>query len=127
MACKSLELYHYHIGTEGDSNVKPEGEEETESSEGEDPDTLGEIGGADQPISYIVCFANAVKLYQKKNWNCFRCGSPDHLLKDCPKDLSKVSRNVSLNVKRGTMKKGGQTPQKPVVTQLASPDEVPRA
>ena len=103
------------IGTEGDSSVKLEGEEEAESSEGEDQETPNEIHGADQPISYIICFANAVKLYQKKNWNCFACGSPDHLMKDCPKDLSKVARKASLNVKEGMMKKGGRAPQKPVV------------
>ena len=53
--------------------------------------------------------------------------SHDHLVKDCPKGLSKVARRVSLNEKRGMMKKGGQTPQKPVVAQLASPDEASRA
>ena len=43
------------------------------------------------------------------------------------KDLSKVTRKTSLNTKEGTMKKGGCTPQKPVVTQPASPGEAPRA
>ena len=33
---------------------------------------------------------------------------------------------MSLNAQEGTTKKGGQTPQKPVVTQLASPDRAPR-
>ena len=50
------------VETEGDSTVGPEGEKEIESSEG-DMETLNEIGGADQPISYIVQFVNAVKLY----------------------------------------------------------------
>ena len=54
-------------GTEGDLSVKPEGEGEAESSEGEDQETPSEIRGADQLISYIIHFANAVKLYQKKN------------------------------------------------------------
>ena len=49
-----------------------------------------------------------------------------HLVKDCPKDLSKVTRKTRLNVKDGMMKKGGQTPKKPIVTQLAFPDEAPR-
>ena len=115
------------IGTEWDSSVKPEGEEDTESSEGENQETLSDIGGADHLISCIICFANVIKVYQKENQNCFRCGSPDHLGKDCPKDLSKVVRKVSLNTKEQMMKKGGQTPQKPVVAQLASPDEAPRA
>ena len=92
------------IGTEGDSSVKIEGEEEAESSAGEDQETPNEIGGTDQLISYIVHFDNAVKLYQKKNQSCFRCDSPDHLVKDCTKDLSKVARKVSSNAKMGTMK-----------------------
>ena len=115
------------VGTEEDLSVKLEGEEEAEYSEGEDQETPTEIGGADQPISYNVHFTNAVKLYQKKNWNCFGCYSPDHLVKDCAKDLSKFTRKVSLNAKEGTRKKGGQTPQKPVVTQLASLDKTPIA
>ena len=103
-----------NIGSEGDSTTGLEGEEEVESSEG-DPDTPSEIGGADQPLSYIIRFANAIEPYQKKNQNCFGCSSPGHLVKDCLKDLGKVTRNVSLNVKEGMMKKGSQTPQKPVV------------
>ena len=54
------------IGAEEDSSVKPEGEE-VESSDEEDPETLRRIGGTDQPVGYIICFASAVKLYQKKN------------------------------------------------------------
>ena len=38
------------IGTEGDSSIKPEGEEEAESLEREDHEILIEIGGADQPF-----------------------------------------------------------------------------
>ena len=102
------------------------GEEEVESLVG-DPENHSEIGGADQLISYNIHFANAVELYQKKNWNCFRCSSPDHLLKDCPKDLSKVTRKESLNMEKGMTKKGGQALQKPVVTQLASWNKAPRA
>ena len=73
------------VGTEGDSTAGPEGEEE------------------------------AVNLYQKKNQNCFRCGTPDHLVNNCPKDLSKVTRKASFNVKGGTTKQASRTPQKPVV------------
>ena len=51
---------------EEDSGTKPEGEEEAESSAGEDAETLGGAGGVDQLVGYIVCFANAVKLYQRK-------------------------------------------------------------
>ena len=111
---------------EEDLSVKLEGKEEAGSSEGEDQETPNGIGGTNQLISYIVHFANAVELYQKKNWNCFGCGSPDHFIKDCPKDLSKVTRKASSNTKEGMMKKGGWTPQKPVVAQLTSPDEAPR-
>ena len=55
------------IGTEEDSHVKPDGEEEAESSDEEDPETSSAIGEADQLVRYIIHFANAVKLYQKKN------------------------------------------------------------
>ena len=41
------------VGTEGDSTAGLEGEEEVESSEG-DPGTPSEIGGSDQPLSYII-------------------------------------------------------------------------
>ena len=115
------------IGTEENLCVTPEGEEETESLDGEDPETWGGIGGADQVIGYIIHFAIAVELYQKKNWNCLGCGSPDHLVKDCSKDLSKTTRKVSLNVKEGMAKKGGWVPHKPVVSELASLDEVSNA
>ena len=47
--------------------TKPEGEEEAKSSAGEDAETLSGIGGADQSVGYIVCFANMVELYQRKN------------------------------------------------------------
>ena len=115
------------IGTEGDLSVRPDGEEKAESSDGGNQETPSEIGEADHLISYIVHFSNTVKLYQKKNWNCFGCGSPNHLVKDYPKDLSKVTREASLNAKERATKKGGCTPQKPVVTQLASLDKAPRA
>ena len=62
-----------------DLDAKPEWEEEVESST-EDPEASSDLCGADQPIHYIVHFANAVELYQKKTWNCFGCGSPDHLV-----------------------------------------------
>ena len=47
--------------------MKPEREEEAKSSAGEDTETLSVVGEADQSVGYIVCFANAVKLYQRKN------------------------------------------------------------
>ena len=50
--------------------------------------------------------ANTIELYQKKNCNCFGCGSPDHLVKDCTKDLGKSARKVGLNLKEEMVKKG---------------------
>ena len=87
--------------------------------------TLDRFKGADQSLGYIICLANVVELYQKENWNCFICGSPDHLVKDCAKGLGKTAQKVSLNTKEGMMKKGGQTLQKPVVIQPTSPHEAP--
>ena len=52
---------------EEDSVTKVEEEEEVESSAGEDVGTSSWCGGADQTVGYIVCFANAVKLYQTKH------------------------------------------------------------
>ena len=103
-------------GAAEDSGTKAEEEEEAKSLGGENPVTSSRAVGADQSVGYIVHFANAVKMYQRKNWNCFRCGSPDHLMKDCPKDLSKTAQKVSLNAKEWMTKKGGQTLQTPVVT-----------
>ena len=110
---------------EEDSDTKPEREEEAKSLAREDIGTSSRVGGADQSVGYIVCFANVVKLYQKKNQNYFRCSSSDHLVRDCPKDISKTAQKVSLNAKEGTTGKGGQAPQKPVVAQQASLDVAP--
>ena len=114
---------------EEDSNIKQEGEEEAESSAEEDAETSSGVGGPDQLVGYIVHFANMVNLYQRKNWNCFGYGSPDHLMRDCPKDLSKTTCQVSLslNSKEGIVKKGGWAPWKSSVAQLASLDKAPKA
>ena len=112
---------------EEDLGVKPEGEEEAESSAGEDVETSSGVGGADQSVGYIVHFANVVEMYQRKIQNCFRCGSPHHLITDCPKDLSKTTQKVCLNAKEGMTKKGSLAPQIPVVTQSVSPDEALQA
>ena len=50
-----------------DSGMKPEGEGEAKSSAGEDIETSGGFGGADQSAGYIIHFVNVVELYQKKN------------------------------------------------------------
>ena len=110
---------------EKDSGPKPNREKDTESSAEEDVGTLDKVGDADQLLGYIMQYANAVELYQKKNCNCFMCGSPDHLVKDCPKDLGKTTRKVGLNLKEGTAKKGGQSSQKLVATQQATPGDAP--
>ena len=47
-----------------DLDAKPEWEEVESSTQ--DPEVSSGLCGADQLISYIVCFANAVELYQKK-------------------------------------------------------------
>ena len=67
---------------EEDSGVKPEGEGEAEYLAREDVEILSRGLGADQSVWYIICCVNAVKLYQKENQNCFKCGSPDHLVRD---------------------------------------------
>ena len=69
------------IGAEEDSSVKPEGEEEALSLQMEKTQKP-QVGLVEQisQVGYIIHFANAVELYQRKNQNCFRCGSPDHLM-----------------------------------------------
>ena len=52
---------------EEDSGMKPEEEEEAKSSGREYAETLSGVGGEDQSVGYIVCFANVVRLYQRKN------------------------------------------------------------
>ena len=51
---------------EEDSSVKPEREEEAESSAEEDAETFSGVGGADQLVGYIVHFANPVELIRGK-------------------------------------------------------------
>ena len=66
---------------------------------------------------------NAVELYQEKNHTCFGCGSLDHLVKDCLKELGKTAQKVGLNLKEGMAKKGGWSSQKFVVTKEAIPGD----
>ena len=75
---------------EEDSTPKPSEEKDAESSVEEDAGMTGEVGDVDQSLGYFMQFADAVELYQKKNCNCFGCGSPDHLVKDCPQELGKL-------------------------------------
>ena len=87
----------------------------------------GAVGDVDPPLGYIAWFINVVELYQKKNCNWFGCGSPDHLAKDCLKEIGKTTRKVGLNLKEGMAKKGGQSSQKLVATQEATPGDSPQA
>ena len=112
---------------EEDPGVEQEGEEETEPSADEEVGALGEVEEADQSIKYITHFAKVVELYQKRHKNCFGCGSPDHLVWGCLKDVSRSTQKLYWNTKEGTAKKGGQAPQKLAATQQASPDEMPWA
>ena len=89
----------------GNSDVKPEQEEEFESST-EYPEASSGLCGADHLISYIVHFVNAVDLYQKKTRNCFGHGSPGHLMRDCPQDMGKIAQKASLNMKEEMDKEG---------------------
>ena len=87
MAQSAVVEYHE---TGEDSGPKPNKEKEAEHSAKEDTEVSGKVGGTDQSLGYIIQFTNTVELYQKKNCNCFRCGSPDHLVKGCPKELGKL-------------------------------------
>ena len=46
-------------------------------------------------------------------------------MKDCPKEMGKTARKVSLNLKEGTAKKGKQSSQKLVATQEVTPTNAP--
>ena len=87
----------------------------------------GEVSDVDLSLGYIMWYGNAVELYQKKNHNCFGCGGPNYLVKDCPKELGKAMRKVGLNSKEGMVKKGGQSCQKLVAAQQATPDNAAQA
>ena len=67
----------------------------------------GKVGDVDSLLGFITWFANVVELYQKRNHNCFGCGSPDHLVKDCLKEMGKTARKVDLNLKEEMAEKGG--------------------
>ena len=91
---------------EEDSDPRPDMEKEVKSSAEEDTGLVGEAGDIDQSLDYIIWFANAVELYQKKKCNCFRCGSLDHLVKDCPKDLGKNCKEGRFKLERGDAEEG---------------------
>ena len=85
-----LELWPLEmVNVKQDSSEMGEGEGKMEPSTDKEARALGRVGGTDQPMEYIISFAKVVKLYQQKNRSCFRFRSPDHLMWDCPKDISK--------------------------------------
>ena len=113
--------------TEEDSGPKPDGEKKVKSSAYEDVGVTGQVGNIDLSLGYIVQFTNVVELYQEENHNCFRCCSPDHLVKDFPEELGKTVRKVGLDLKEEPVKKGGQSSQDSVATQMANPGDAPQA
>ena len=60
--------------------MEPEEEEEMEPPADEEVGASGKVKEADQSVEYITYLMNAVELYQKKNKNCFGCGSPDYFV-----------------------------------------------
>ena len=112
---------------EENSGAKQEGDGQTASSADKEAKTSGGLGGMDQPVEYIVCFAKAVKLYQQKNRSCFGCRSSDHLMRDCPKDISKPAQKADLNTKDGMAEKGAQASKKSMAAHQTSPDETLQA
>ena len=106
---------------EDDLGPKPDRGKEAKSSAGKEVETTGKVGDVDLLLGYITWFANMVELYQKKNCNCFGCGSLDHMVIDCPRELGKTAWKVGLNLKEGMPKKGDQSSQKLVVAQEATP------
>ena len=112
---------------EENPGVEPEGEEEMGPSADEEVEALGRVKEADQSVKYIAHFTTAVELYQRKNKNCFGCGSPDHFVWGCPKDVSRPTQKVYLNTKEGMAKKGGWAPHKPAAAQSTSQHKVPQA
>ena len=113
---------------EEDPGVKYEGEGEMEPSADEDVEASGQVGETDQSVEYMIHFDKAVELYQKKNKNCFRCGSPDHLAWDCPKDVCRSAQKAYLKHEGGDSKEVRLSPpQKPAAAQCASLDKMPWA
>ena len=112
--------------TEEDSGPKPDGEKEAESSAEKDAGMTGKVGDVDPSLGFIVQFENVVELYQKRNCICFGCGSHEHLVKDCLKEMGKTSRKVGLNLKDGMIKKGDLSSQTSVAMQEATLGNAPK-
>ena len=61
--------------TEEDSDPNPDGEKEAEVSAEKDVGMTGDVDNVEPSLGYITQFANMVELCQKKNHNCFVCGT----------------------------------------------------
>ena len=83
------------------TGAKQEGEEQMEPLVDEEVEVSAVMEGTEQHMEYIICFAKAVKFYQQNNRSCFGCRSPDCLMWDCLKDISKSAGKASLNTKDG--------------------------
>ena len=66
----------------------------------------GKVSDVDPSLCFITWFANVVELYQKGNCNIIGCGSPDHLAKDCWKEVGNTSREGRFKLERGDGKEG---------------------
>ena len=95
---------------EEDPGVEQEEGGKTEPSADKEVEASGGVEEADQSVKYITHFAKVVELYQKEKKSCFGCGSSDHFVQDCLKDVSRPTWKVFLNMKEGTLKKGGWAP-----------------
>ena len=105
--------------TDESAGPKPSGEKKAKSCAEEDVGMTGEVCIVDPLLGFITWFTNVVELYQKRNHNCYGCDSPDHLVKDCPKEMGKTTRMVGLNLKKGMAKKRDWSSEKLVATQDA--------
>ena len=86
-------------------------------------------GSGKNVAEFGVCFLQQVQILQSEYPRRIQQEHVEEMKQDHfyeglnPQILMKVS----LNAKEGTTEKGGWTPQKPVVAQLASLDDAPRA
>ena len=58
---------------------------------------------------FMVCLARAVKDAPADEKYCYHCSSLEHFICDCPL-IKTLREKKQLNAKKGTVKKGAQTP-----------------
>ena len=68
--------------------------------------TTGIVGNVDPLLDFIMWFANVLELYQKRNCSSFGYGSPDHLVKDCPKEMGENCQEGRFKLERGDGEEG---------------------